>query len=265
MKVGIVGVGLIGGSTALALSQRGNQLFLDDANAATRTLLRQAGIGTVAPYAHWIGKVDAVVLAVPLGRMAETVLQVVPGMRRDASLVDMSSVKVPIAHHLKWAASLVRVMSLHLMAGREVNGFSQASANLFDGCAAAAMDIGAGFPSAEQLRWWQENLQCGTFALWDAGRHDAAMVWVSQMPYLVSRAIAHVVEHEAGDALVMAGPGYRDTTRVGRASWELMSPMLTNSKVELTRALLALESQLGEWRECLNRPEGPTRLFQEGS
>lgn len=253
MKVGIIGVGLIGGSIARALARHAIPLWMDDADAPTRRAIEALGLGTIGPWTDWIREVDAVAIAVPLPRVPEVVSQVVPMMRQDAALVELSSLKVPLLPSLLDAARRVRVLSLHLMAGREVSGFGSASPDLFHAAPAIAVDLNVPL-DASALNWWRESLGTADFVVWDAVRHDAAMAWISQLPYLVSRALTVVTEREASGALAAAGPGFRDTARVGRSDLSAVLPMLRTNHAEVSRALLAFESTLRGWRERLNRP-----------
>lgn len=253
MKVGIIGVGLIGGSTAWALAEQGFPLWLSDRNPDNEHRVKMSKLGTVAPWREWCAAVDMVVVAVPTGEVPGLLAQLVPAMRADAVLVEMSSLKVPLLHALSDASRRVRVLSMHVMAGREVSGFGAASGTLFEGAPAVAIDLPAGVDH-ELLSWWRKSLGTAPFAIWDAAHHDAAVAWISQLPYLASRALALVVEREAAAALDLAGPGFRDTTRVGQSDFDALAPMLAANRRELSRALLALESTLRGWRECLNRP-----------
>lgn len=247
-RVGIVGMGLIGGSMARALAAHGVDLSLDDVHDTTRHEVDQARLGTVAPWRQWIGHVDGVVLAVPTAQVPGLIRTLVPQMRRGATLVDVSSVKAPVAEALAWASRSVCVLALHIMAGREVNGFSASDSQLFQNRPLAVVDIGAGFPDLPSVVWWQERLETLPATFWNLNDHDRTIAWVSQLPYLASRAVRTVVEQQLGPRPLLAGPGYQDTTRVGSSPWEPLWPMLTANQRDLGQALSALEGLLAEWR-----------------
>jgi prephenate dehydrogenase len=258
MTIGIVGVGLIGGSVAQALSAKMESLCLDDRNPATVDALRRLRLGQVDPYVQWADQVDAVVLAVPLQETARIIYDIVPRMRSTATLIDLSSLKGPVAEALRWAGQSVQVLALHLMSGREVSGFAAATADLFRDCPAALVDIGLGFAPWDTMQWWQNALGCAPFTLWSVNEHDRAMAWVSQLPYLASRAVNQVVGARAPETMPLAGSGFRDTTRVGKTALPEVLPMLSHNAGELSRALLALESEIRFWRECLDRSTSAT-------
>lgn len=254
MKVGIVGVGLIGGSLARALAESGVRLWLDDHDPAVIEAARRAGLGTVAPVDEWAGSIDMVVFSVPLSVMARTLEDVVPKLRPDAWVVDVSSVKRPIQGALLRAGQRVQVLSMHLMAGREISGFSGSTAALFRESPAAVVDVGLPLPPSHLVSWWQKHLATKPFTLWTMDEHDSAVAWISQLSYLLSWTLRTVVEREAPEALSLAGPGYRDTARVGHTEVQAIAPMLFSNAAELKRALLACESELRQWRASLDRP-----------
>ncbi len=264
MKVGIVGVGLIGGSLALKMALGGVELFLDDSDPNTVEELKRQNIGTVEPWMNWCGQVDALVMAVPWERQLELMQKIAEKIRDETWLVEVGSIKSNLARNLTWAGPHARVASLHFMAGREVGGFGHASPTLFTGAPAAVVDIGWGYPPDDWLQWWNLILGVAPFTYWTAASHDEAMAWISQMPYLASRAVKVIVENQKPESLALSGPGFRDTTRVGQTHWEGMSPLLTDSSVELNRALLALEAQIEAWRQSLVLSQGQAKGVNGG-
>ena len=271
MKVGIVGVGLIGGSIAKALALQGVKLFLDDRDPATQEALQAQRMGLVAPWQEWAGSVDQVVVSVPLERAAGLIEVLSSHLGAASTLVDVGSVKTPLAPALVRASQHVRVLSLHVMAGRERSGFDQAAPDLFSGRPLAVVDVGVGFPEEERAVWWQHHLGTERPSYWTAADHDAAVAWVSQLPYVASRSLKQVVEKTLPKALLLQGPGFRDSTRVGTTPIETVNPMLISNREQLSRALLALESEIRAWRECLDRWDGgksgvlsPPALTYEG-
>jgi prephenate dehydrogenase len=90
----------------------------------------------------------------------------------------------------------------------------------------------------------QAHLGTAPLSRWTIAEHDDAVAWVSHLPFLVSRALARLVERERPAALALAGPGYRDTSRVGRSDVSLMRPMLLANQAVLREALVALQEEI---------------------
>ncbi len=250
-----MGVGLIGGSVAQALAEADVPLWLSDADPATEAALRVAGLGVVAPWSNWVGDVDQVVIAAPLIKVPALLAAIVPEMRPGAQLIDLSSLKLPLAGALRSASDRVEVLALHMMAGREVSGFHAADPHLFRGRPLAVVDIGAGFPAAEAVTFWERNLGTEPARYWSASDHDAQMAWVSQLPYLASRALRMAVEQHFNGEPELIGPGYRDTIRVGTSPLAPIEPLLWANRSAVEPALAALAAELDRWR----------KIFQDGS
>lgn len=252
MKVGIIGVGLIGGSIAASLQVPEVELFLDDANPDVREALSRRHFGEVSSWRDWIGQVEKLVVSVPSHGMPGLIDEVASLMADNAVLMEISSLKRPIAPALTRASKKVTVLSLHLMAGKEVSGLPASQADLFEDCNVALVDVGAGIPDFAEIRWWQERLKFGAFSVWTVDEHDKAVAWVSQLPYLVSRAVRETVESHNPGAVGLAGPGYRDTCRVGHSAWEPLAPLFRQNAGALDEALSAMEAEIHRWRALLH-------------
>ncbi len=251
MKIGLVGCGLIGGSILKALQGSGHDIYAWDQNDETNVQVAAAGLAQVDSPDTWAGIVDAVVLGVPMDFVPQMVSWIVPLMNPGSLLVDLSSIKRPVGQALAWALKRVRVLSLHLMAGREISGFEQSDASLFRGCPAAVVDVGGAISELQSGVWWCQTLGAQEPTVWGLEDHDAAMAWVSHLPYLVSQALGQAVAHGPHGVANLAGPGFRDTTRVGRTDPSQLEPFLKANAAEVRRALAGLEAELHVWQTWL--------------
>ncbi len=251
MNVGVVGTGLIGGSILKALQGSCHEVWAWDQHDDTNAKVAAAGLARVDTPERWAGIVDAVVLGVPMDLVPQIVAWIVPMMGPGSLLVDLSSIKRPVAESLAWALGYVRVLSLHLMAGREVSGFDEADANLFRGCAAAVVAVAAQSPERDSGAWWCRTLGAQEPVLWRLEEHDAAMAWVSHLPYVVSQSLGQAVARGPHGISSLAGPGFRDTTRVGRTDPAQLEPFLRANAVEILRALASVEAELRNWQGWL--------------
>lgn len=246
-----MGTGLIGGSILKALRGLNHDVWAWDQHDGTNAKVAAAGLARVDSPKQWAGTVDTVVLGVPMEFVPEVVSWIVPMMAPGSLLVDLSSIKRPLAESLSWAQARVRVLSLHLMAGREVSGFDEADGNLFRGCPAAVVEVAGQRVERDSGAWWCRTLGAQEPTLWRLDEHDAAMAWVSHLPYLVSQALGQAVARGPHGASSLAGPGFRDTTRVGRTDPGHMEPFLRANAAEIVRALDGLEAELRVWQGWL--------------
>jgi prephenate dehydrogenase len=227
--VAILGPGLIGGSLALALAERGlaQRLMIYARSPRALDEIRVAGVDaelTQNP-SEAVREADVVILCVPIEAMAGLVHEFRDALKPSALVTDVGSVKGTVDRDL---APLLDDRALwigsHPMAGSEQAGFAAARADLFKG--AMVILTPTKHTSSEATRRARE--------LWTAlgakltelspAEHDKMIAAVSHLPHLLASALVnHAVEH--GDLDLAAG-GFRDTTRVAAGSAELWNEIL---------------------------------------
>ncbi|MDR5694254.1 MAG: prephenate dehydrogenase [Armatimonadota bacterium] len=257
--VAIVGVGLIGGSMGMALLRHGvaaEVVGVDRDPEVVSTAIRRGAVHHGGTELRLVGGADLVVVAVPVGAIPETVAALAPFMRADAIVTDVGSVKEPIVRAIEERFPSLRYVGGHPMAGSEGWGIEQADASLLDS---------RPFLLTRTERTKEDILEMVAAVVRGIGmkpvvlsprEHDALVARVSHLPYVV--AVALVEAALRGDTLV-AGPGFRDATRVAAsppAMWEEICRMnreeLLEAIAEFERALERVragilgEAQLGE-------------------
>jgi prephenate dehydrogenase len=207
----VIGTGLIGTSAALALSARGMTVHLRDADPDAARTAASLGAGTTEPPT---GPVDLAIIAVPpalVGRvLAEAQRE---GLAR--AYTDVASVKDgPRQDVLALGCDTTTYVGSHPMAGAERSGPLAARADLFDGRTWVLTPLPD--TSTDTLNAALELVAlCGAVpVLMDAAAHDRAVALVSHTPQVVASLIAARLEHAAENAVRLAGPGIRDTTRI---------------------------------------------------
>lgn len=265
--VGIVGLGLIGGSIALDLRRQGVQVQALVHRSETAERARQRGLAdAVSTDAAVLSDCAVVVLALPLDRLLDPDPALVTAIPQQAVLTDVGSVKTPVL--AVWQGLHQRFVASHPMAGTAQAGVEAGHEGLFvgrpwvatpsaqtDATALACVQDLAGMLGA---RW----LCC------PAADHDRAVALISHLPVLVSAALLQTADRAAAtadggssgtfSALVraLASSGFADTTRVGGGNPMLGSLMARTNKAALQQAvaayqqaLTAIEQQLsaGDW------------------
>jgi prephenate dehydrogenase len=255
-RIAIVGLGLIGGSLALALRRARPSIWIAgiDHDARTRELAEEEGaVDAVGTLEHTpLEACEVVVLATP----AQALLEMLPGvaarMTAGALLTDVCGAKERICAA---AASQDRVVFIggHPMAGTEFRGFVAASPALFSGCTVALCPpVGnAALESRRQAIRRVRDLwtAAGANKLLDVepDAHDRAVTVASHLPYLAAAAVAQALlecGEEAALARELAAGGFRDTTRLagdgtvsGAAALNRFVPGAARSLAERLRAL----------------------------
>ena len=284
--VGIVGLGLIGGSLGLDLQARGAEVRALVHRQATAERARQRGLAAqVDTDPAVLRGCGLVVLALPLDRLLEPDPGLLAALPAGAVLTDVGSVKAPVLERWRPLAGS-RFVASHPMAGTARAGVEAGEAGLFQGrpwVATPAADTDpealaavAELATALGARW----LTCA------AADHDRAVALISHLPVLVSAALlrsadAAALAVAAADPAAAALPrlvrelassGFADTTRVGGGNPELGTLMARSNRAALLpalaayrEALAALEARVSEaaWPELQAELEACQRLRPE--
>lgn len=242
-RVAIIGLGLVGGSLARALTRRGYRVTGIDWPLVVREALATRAITRAATRAEAAVTSDVVVLAAPPAtnlRLLRRLARVAPP---GLVLTDVSSVKGEIVREAR-RLGLPGFVGGHPMAGTEKSGFAASTADLF-----------------QRATWWLVPSRsaranrvvrsivrdAGARPLTtDAPTHDRVMAFLSHAPQVVAWALLEAARSDrvARRHVRHAGPGFRDMTRLARSPRALWQGILASNRVELRRALAALGRSL---------------------
>jgi prephenate dehydrogenase len=226
-KLAVIGLGLLGGSVALAARERG--LAAEIAAVDPALTQDQAGGFPLVCLEEAVREADLVVLAVPPAAADGVLAALVPFLNERTLLTDTASVKQPIAQaaraRLRWPQHCI---GAHPMTGGDRQGFAHARANLFEGAACLIAVTGAEPETATTAveGFWQ-GLGARTVRT-SPQAHDETVALLSHVPHLIAYAFACAFarELESGGMGQLAGPGLRDFTRIARSSPELWQEIL---------------------------------------
>lgn len=242
--VAILGGGLLGGSLALALGtgDPAPRVRLWARRGETVAAARAMGIaGATADLAEAIRGASLIVLAVPVGSMAELVARALAlGLEPGCLITDVGSVKRTPHEAIEplLAGSHSHFIGSHPMAGSERGGLEAASPDLFRN-AACLLTRGPVAPeplAAALERFWQA-VGCRTTWL-DPEAHDALVARISHLPHLVAAAAALVCLEDPAQGR-FGGGGLRDTTRVASGNPEMWAEIVTENREALIAPLRA--------------------------
>ncbi len=242
-RVAVMGLGLLGGSIALALRERGlaKEIVGVSRSAGALADAESRGAidrGTDSPEAGAAGA-ELVILACPVEAMPALLEAAAPGLRPGALVTDVGSVKGALARSLPpLLPDGVIYVGSHPMAGSHLRGFDHARADLLDG-AACVVTPTAGSDEAAVVR---------LRALWaglgmrveerDPDEHDLEVAWISHAPHAVAFAFAAALEKGPAGAARLRGGGFRDFTRIARSDASLWAEILGENG-EATRAVVS--------------------------
>lgn len=265
--VAILGVGLIGGSLAAALKQRGvaGEVIgvgrrVERLQAAQRAGLIDAFSTDVASAAR---RSQLVVVCTPVDRIVADVRLAAPHMPPGSLITDAGSVKGEICAALAdLAAGPATFIGSHPLAGSEKQGFEHASATLFE----QRLCVITPRPDAptEQVRRLHRFWQSVGMATCEQTpeEHDVALAYSSHAPHAVAAALALSLPEAHRP---FAASGFRDTTRIAAGDPELWTAIFLQNAAPLSAALAAVDEQLASLKRALERRDAASlkKLLQQ--
>jgi prephenate dehydrogenase len=237
LNVAIIGIGLIGGSVALALRNAwpdANIIALDRDDAQLDLALRAGAIDAAAPGLAAIEDADIVLVAVPVAQTAAVLGSLAPYLGANAVLTDVGSTKrsVIAAARAHLGAKVAQFVPGHPIAGREHAGFAAAASELFDGKNVVLTPLAENTPAAvDKVRLlWRA---CGANVVdMSADAHDAVFAAVSHLPHLLAFALVDELAQRpnAKSLFSFAASGFRDFTRIASSSPEMWRDIALNNR-----------------------------------
>ena len=258
--LGIIGVGLIGGSVGLAAGYSGWEVVGVDTPEVLDNATQSGAIHRASTLKE-VREADLVVLAAPISKVTDLLGDLTP---TNALITDVASAKSAIVRR---AESLkLRFVGGHPMAGSQLSGVANASSNLFEGARYFLTPTSRTDPEDyREVAGFVRELGAVPTAV-DPEKHDLLMAALSHLPHLMAAALLKVASDISPEALSFAGPSFRDLTRVGASNPELWSDILAENAPALGEALAAFAgamAQLGSEIKDRDSMEGRFRQARE--
>ncbi|XQQ06001.1 MAG: prephenate/arogenate dehydrogenase [Leptolyngbya sp. IPPAS B-1204] len=250
MYIGIVGLGLIGGSLAIDLRQQGHRVLGVSRRAETcQQAIAQGIVDEASTDLGLMATAQVVFLCTPLAAMATTVDQLLPHLSPATILTDVGSVKASVVDWI--APRWPNFVGGHPMAGKAESGLDVAEAGLFVDRAYVLTPIETTPAAAvETVAALAQSLQCRVYYC-QPEAHDRAVAWISHLPVMVSASLIAACAQEPDPTVLtlaqkLASSGFRDTSRVGGGTPELGIMMARYNQAALLKALSSYRQQLDQ-------------------
>jgi prephenate dehydrogenase len=261
-RVSILGIGLIGGSFALALRKYTTEMHItgwDRAevvrDAQTRGAVDDVFSGELAPA---LQNADLIYIALPIAATIDLLPEIARHAPSHALITDAGSTKVRIvesAAKLYPAASGALFLGGHPMAGRELSGIAHADADLFRANTYALVGASSAQDDPRISAFVKILEKIGARPLWlGAQQHDYAVGLASHLPQLAAVALAgFLYDHldENGLPITLAGPGLRDSLRLAGSPYSTWRDIVLTNQEVLSAALDLFARRLDDLREKL--------------
>jgi prephenate dehydrogenase len=254
-RAAIIGIGLIGGSLARDLAERGIHVRAYDADPDHLQSALREGFVAEPLDATLSGVCDAdiVIVAVPVDAATEVLRRIVPYAANARLITDVGSTKSRIVALAAELGLGSRFVGSHPLAGDHRSGWNASRTNLFAN-ARVYLCPSAGSSSVVELAagFWRRLGAVPTVLSPDD--HDRQLAWTSHLPHMVSTALALALAR-AGIGRDDLGPGGRDVTRLAGGSPEVWTAIARENASALDAALAGAERELADIRTALNRAD----------
>lgn len=262
--VTIVGLGLIGSSIARAVKERLSQAMVTghDADATVRATARELGFcdAIIDDAAAAVADADLVILAVPVGRMADAAAAVAPGLKADAIISDVGSSKAGVADALAKVLPDHVVIPAHPVAGTENSGPAAGFATLFEGrwCIVTPAAGASGEAVTAVTSFWQAlGAKVETM---DAAHHDMVLALTSHLPHLIAYTIvgtaSELEEVTESEVIKYSAGGFRDFTRIAASDPVMWRDVFLANRDAVLATLQRFNEDLTVLQQAIRRGDG---------
>lgn len=261
MKVTVVGLGLIGGSFALALRAKGiaTEVVGVEANPLHAAKALELGIvDSVQPLAEAIEGSELIAIAVPVDAIPQLAVKILNRVTEHQIVIDMGSTKGELCEIISQHPARNRFVATHPMWGTEFSGPQAATADSFAGrnvviCQKELSDVKA----VEKVETIYRTLGMDVLEM-DAEQHDLHAAYVSHISHITSFILSTTVlekEREEEAIFNLAGGGFDSTARLAKSSAETWIPIFKQNKYNVLDVLREYIHQLNLFRKALERDD----------
>jgi len=272
-KLAVVGVGLIGGSFALALRRAGFAGKVAGFDRDATALEHAARLQVIDDVAESVSEAtrgaDLVVVAVPVKSVGAVLHDVGLALDPSAVVTDVGSTKAEVIEvaRAELRERFARFVPGHPIAGREASGVEAATADLFKGARVVLTPTPETDEKAVALVRAAWEAAGGRVSTLGPADHDRIFAAVSHLPHLLSFALVSELASrpEAAELFGFAAGGFRDFTRIAGSSPEMWRDIALQNRAALLAELDRYGVRLAVFRELIEKGDGPAleRLMAE--
>jgi prephenate dehydrogenase len=265
-QLGLVGCGLMGGSFALALKRAGLVRRVVGFSPSEATRQRALDMGVIDAVALSADEAangsDLVLVAVPVAATQSTLVALAATLSPQALVMDVGSTKRDVvqAAEIALGDKLASFVPAHPIAGKEVAGVAHADVDLYTGCQVILTPMeqtGKAQLAQAQALWTALGAQVRTMSALD---HDSAFAAVSHLPHMLAFAAMNALnsQDQAAHFLSLAGPGFRDFTRIAASDPAVWRDILHANRDQLLLQLQHVRAALQAFETALAQGDSAT-------
>ncbi len=257
MVIGIVGLGLMGGSLGLALKNTIHDVELVgfDHNQSHCEEAKKLGLVDEIVSFDTLKKSDVIILAIPVEAIIKT-FEALKDIDSDTTIIDLGSTKAKIVENTP-KEIVSNVVAAHPMAGIEKFGPNAAFGELYAGQVVVLCDIEKNSPLHKQRAIDIFNALKMKIVYMNAKAHDLHAAYISHLPHAISYALANSVlkQEDPKSILALAAGGFRDMSRIAKSSPNMWSDIFQQNRTNLLDAIESFEVELSEVKKMIKEED----------
>lgn len=257
MDVGIIGLGLIGGSIAIDLKRKGyaHQVLGVEADSVNASAALKIGlVDRIVQVEECVAESDIIILAVPVGAAARLLPQVLDMVDDTKTVTDVCSTKELLVKTVKDHPMRRRYVASHPMAGTEYSGPWAAMPGLFDGHACIICDPqDSACDAVNLIEDLYTVLNMRTIEM-SAENHDVHTAYVSHISHITSFALALTVldkEKDEKHIFDLASGGFSSTVRLAKSSPDMWTPILSQNRDNILHVMDTYIEKMNAFRHAI--------------
>jgi prephenate dehydrogenase len=254
-RVGIIGLGLMGGSLALALRSHCASISGYDIDSGTIDQAIVRGI-IDRPIDFQGDQVDVLIVAAPVSGILDWLARVPAVLSGRFHLIDLGSTKTQIVAAMQSLPDRISPLGGHPMCGKETSGLSVADQNLYRNCLFVLTPLARTHSTTLEIAQDLLNVIEARVLLLDPERHDFLVAAISHVPYLTAVALVDAAQRADDEAAwTLAASGFRDSTRLAASDVTMLLDILMSNRASVLQNLSRVQASLQTLAEAIQRSD----------
>jgi prephenate dehydrogenase len=260
-KIGIIGLGLMGGSFSLALQKTSDSFYFIGLDHNQQHCSQALELGLINEFVHTLDEInqcDIIILTIPVNGIIATAKQF-KNINSKCTIIDFGSTKKKISNSIPKEIRK-NFVTAHPMTGTEKFGPSAAIPNLYTNKVVVLCDL-------EKSGKYQQDVAKKLFSdikmqlvFMEAEEHERHAAFISHMPHAISYSLANAVmkQEESTSIVALAAGGFKDMSRIAKSSPNMWEDIFRQNKNNLIEAINSFQAELKKCQEMVENEEWET-------
>jgi len=257
-KIGIIGLGLMGGSLSLGLQKVSKDYYfvgLDHNKKHCKEALKLGLVNEIANSLEEIKKCDIIILGIPVESIMRVILELSP-LPDNLTLIDLGSTKEKISSSIPLDIRK-NVVTAHPMTGTEKFGPTASIEELYEDKVVVLCDLEKSGKHQKEVAIKLFTQLKSNIVYMDAKEHDKHTAFISHTPHALSYALANSVikQEDSNNIIALAGGGFKDMSRIAKSSPNMWEDIFKQNKNNVLKGINAFQSELKKCQKMIENEE----------